>query len=272
MNGFQRWNKNRINYLYFSYDDFFDYDNFVMELSQVLNSNVQYSLLLKVKYNSELYAMLGNQIGFLYKQGYDVNDFEIKHKVFSKRIKDFIDRYGVEVINSIQLLYVRIEDIPQLKIKNLSKVNFKPFTTEKDSKSRFSIIPLTVNENYFGKLILKDRDLYLNKINAERALLDQDVLDIDNFSSMYLYKDYLILTSEKDGIIYRDIYDAVSGTLYTKISDKVLSDNLFIRKIGNNSLTVLNNTIIKLESERKLSHIKYIPKPLKDESNTLIGS
>ena len=41
------------------------------ELLQVLQENVQYSLLLKIGYNEGLYGMVGSQIGFSYQEDYD---------------------------------------------------------------------------------------------------------------------------------------------------------------------------------------------------------
>ena len=81
--------------------------------------------------------------------------------------------------------------MPQLKINNLNKVKFKTFSSRRDSsKSRFTIIPLTMNVYYFGKLILKDRELYLNEINKQRSILNENNLVLDNVYSMYLYNVY----------------------------------------------------------------------------------
>jgi hypothetical protein len=233
---------------------------------------VQYSLLLKIRYNKNLHAMSGDQIGLFYEKDSGFNDFEGVHRVFMKRISEHVENYRVETINSIQLLYVRVEDMPHLNINNLKKVDFKTSFGQRDSKSRFTIIPLTVDVHYFGKLILKDRELYLSKINRERVSLNENSLVLDEISSMYLYEDYIIVNINKDEVIFRYIYDCDYGKLVSKIQDKVIKDNMFIRKIGNNSLTVLNNNIVSVESTRSLSNIRYTPKPLKDEPNTLIGS
>lgn len=267
-----RWNKSRISYIHLSYDDFYDYDNFVIELLQLLRENIRYSLLLKVKYNKDLYGVAGVQIGFLYEKDYNIKDFEVLHESLKLRLKNFCEDYKVEEINSIQLLVVRVEDMPELKIKNLNKVNLKIFSNKRDTKSRFSIIPLTMNSNYFGKQILKDWEFYLNKINEQKSILNEEHLVINSISSMYLYDNYVILTIENNGVFYRDIYDSISGILITRIQDRAVKDNLFTRKIGNNSLTILDNNIVKVESEKKLSSIKYKAKNLKDEPNILIGS
>lgn len=47
---------------------------------------------------------------------------------------------------------------------------------------------------------------------------------------------------------------------------------MFTRKIGKNILTILDNKLVKIESDKVLSPIKYNEKPIKDEHNTLIGS
>jgi hypothetical protein len=218
-----------------------------------------------------LYGIVGLQIGFLSEKD-NLDSFDKLHNVLKRRLNKFCEDYKVEEVNAVQLLYVRIEDMPEFKIENLNKVNFKLFSKERDSKTRFTSIPLTMDDKYFGKLLLKDRKLYINRINKQRAILNEGALPVSDISSIHLYEKYLIVTTEKNNIFYRDIYDADTGILDIRIEDKVIKDNLFIRKIGNNSLTILDNKIVKIESDRKLSAITYKSKSLKDESNTLIGS
>lgn len=68
----KRWDKNRINYIHFGYGDFYDFDSFVVKLLEVLKIKVQYSLLLKVNFNKDRYAMIGSQIGFNYEDDEDI--------------------------------------------------------------------------------------------------------------------------------------------------------------------------------------------------------
>ncbi len=81
---------------------------------------------------------------------------------------------------------------------------------------------------------------------------------------MYLYKDDLIIINikEKD-IYYRSVYNSVSGILICEIKDIIVNDDLFIRKIGNVSLSILKYSIITIESENKLFPLRFSYKSLK---------
>lgn len=172
------------------------------------------------------------------------------------------------------MLYVLIKDIPELKLKNINKINFnKKFTNVKESKGRFNLIPLTMNMKYYGKLIINDRSLFLDIINKQRYLLNEDKLIINDNDLMYLYKyDLIIINRKEKDIYYRSVYNSVSGILICEIEDRLVNDDLFIRKIGNVSLSILNDSIITIESEKKLFPIKFSSKSLKDEPNPFIGS
>ncbi len=63
---------------------------------------------------------------------------------------------------------------------------------------------------------------------------------------MYLYNTYVILTIEKNGVYYRDIYD-MTGVLISRIINKVIKDSLFTRKIDNNRLTITDHNIVKIK-------------------------
>ena len=59
--------------------------------------------------------MCGVQIGLLYDNSKGYDEFEGLHKLYLYRLDQFCEDYKVEGINSIQLLYVRIEDMPHLE-------------------------------------------------------------------------------------------------------------------------------------------------------------
>lgn len=100
-NMLKRWSKNRINYLHFDNEGFYDLDNFVIKLLEVLKENEQYSLLLKKNYNKDLFGMVGKQIGFKFSSKEDIQIFEDLHKSFKQRLNDIYDRYEVEEVNTI---------------------------------------------------------------------------------------------------------------------------------------------------------------------------
>lgn len=266
---------NRINYIHFNYSGFSDYDNFVIKLLENLNRSTQYSLLLKVNYNEYMYAMAGKQIGFMYICERDKKPFKDLHESMIFRLEQLYCDYEVDEINSIQLLTVKISDIPELKLKNVNNILFnKEFTKVKYSKNRFNLIPLTIDTNYFGNIVLSDKLFYLKRLNKQRSLINQNELCINDIGSMYIYKDNLLIVNNKtnNSIIYRYIYNINSGILIYEIKDKIISDSSFIRTIGNNNLYISSGRILKLESEKKLSPIQYKFKSLKDEANPFIGS
>jgi len=77
----------------------------------------------------------------------------------------------------------------------------------------------------------------------------------------------------EDGNVYhRSIYNASSGNFIDEVKDISLTSESFIRKIGNVSLTISEGSIIKIESEKVLSSVKYVSKSLKEEANPFIGS
>ena len=272
----RRWNKNRIGYIHFDYSGFIDFDNFVINLLEYLQNDTKYSLLLKIQFNKDRYCMGGRQIGFKYKDECDLDNFLNLHKVWKKLMKDTLDNYDVERINSIQVLYVYIEDLPELKLKKVNKLYFnREFSNVKDNKDRFNIIPLTTNMNYYGKLVINDRLLYLSRINEQRNLLNKEDLFISDEDKIYLYKEDIIIINKKDNdnnIWYRSVYNGLSGILLGNIKDLIINEDKFIRDINNVSLTIDKDKIVKTESIKKLSYIKYNPKSLKDESNQFIGS
>lgn len=55
--------------------------------------------------------------------------------------------------------------MPELKIKNRNKVHFyREFVKEGFNKERFNFLPLTMDEAYLSKKIIKDKELYLNRV------------------------------------------------------------------------------------------------------------
>jgi hypothetical protein len=273
----QRWNNNRISYIHFGYADFFDFDNFVIQIMENLKVDVRYSIMLKVNFNEDRYAMLGKQMGFRYSDDEYVEKLEYFHNLCKNLVNNLWDDYDVENIKSIQVLYVLINDIPKLQLKNVNKVDFnKGFTNVKESRERFNLIPLTVDTNYYGRPVINTDDFtsFLNKINDQRDLLNQNKLDIAEDCKMYLYNDSLIIISNtQEGKTYhRDVYDAKLGVLIHEIKDVIIADNHFVRTIGNVGLTIIDNNIAKMESVKVLSPITHKDRSLKDEANPFIGS
>lgn len=269
----KRWVKNRITYLHFYFEDFYDFDAFSTRLLEELYIEEQYSILLKIKYNKTLYGMVGKQIPLKLSELNSLEEIEDLHRVLKDKLKVFSDDYDVEEINSIQLLYVTIRDIPNLKLKNINKVKLnKEFAKIKDIKDRYTFMPLTVDTKYYGRLITNDRLVYLDRINHQKDILNQNKLSLSDIDTMYLYKEYIIVNKKEGDLYYRGVYDCKTGVLITDFVDKVLKDDLFVRKTSNVSLTIYKEKVIKVESVKRLSAIKPTVKSVKDEPNPFIGS
>jgi hypothetical protein len=150
--------------------------------------------------------------------------------------------------------------MPKLQLKNVNSVTFnKHFTKTKKSRERFNLIPLSVDTNYYGKLIINTDDFtsLSNKINHQRDLLNQSRLSLDKNCKIYLYNDSFTIISvfKGDNTYYRSVYDAKLGVLINGIKDTIVSDSNFIRTTGHVSLTIVDNNIVKAESLKVLSPI-----------------
>ena len=69
----------------------------------------------------------------------------------------------------------------------------------KETKDNFNtkFLPLTTNENNFGKLLIKGDCLpYIDKINNQRETVYKDKMNTEYINTMYLYKNtYVIINT-----------------------------------------------------------------------------
>jgi DNA polymerase type B, organellar and viral len=189
-----------------------------------------------------------------------------------------MDEYNAEEIELIQMLYIVLSDMPKLKVDNISNLTLnRDFVKVGEVKSKFNskFIPMTINTNYFGKLLVDDTRLfYVNKINNQKKLLGKSDLSMNYVDSIYLYKDKFIIVNilNNSNIIRREIYSSGSGVLLQIVEDRRINKDLFVRKIGNVSFTISKDEVINMEAVKELSVIKYESKNTKDVSNPFIGS
>ena len=102
--------------------------------------------------------MLGNQIAFYLKDNKDMDPIINLYDLIKQRLDSLYSYCDIESIDSVQVLFVIVNVLPKLKLNNVNKVNLpqKIGFNIKDIKAKYNsnILPLTVNTNYFGKLIL----------------------------------------------------------------------------------------------------------------------
>ena|SRR5256714_2971298 len=249
--------KSNINFIHLYYKDFCRFEQFSNLLLEFLKKGEKYSLLVRIKLNNDSYTMLGEQIDFELK-GSVKNEIKHIHNKLNERMNIFIEKYDVEAINSIQLIYVTLKDLPELKIENIDKINInKEFFKVSVTKDKFKFPPLTINSAYFGELIINDKSKYLDLINKRYLWINKRRIYEEDIDSMYLYKEeYIIITKIKDKVHCREIYDSESGILITRVKDTIINDNYFTRKRGNFNITVRNGIITKVEYTKNLLTIK----------------
>jgi hypothetical protein len=260
------------------YIDNLEFNSFKNSILNNLTVDVNYSLLFKAKYNSSHFGMLGPQQGFKLSNVNDLQSIELLYNDLIDRIENFMDKYNAEEIELIQVIYIVLSENPKLKLTNINNIDLnKNLVKVREVKEKFNdkFLPLTVNTNYFGKLLVNENyHLYLDIINKQRELLGKDILNDNEIASAYLYNNKFIIISfiEKDSVINRSIYSVNSGILLENVIDVILNKNTFNRKISNVNLTICKDKIINISINKDLSFIKPDLKFSKEIANPLIGS
>jgi hypothetical protein len=243
---------------------------------------VSYSLLLKIKYrdnDGEQYGTLSHQKPFKLT---GVNDEESILNLF-KDVKElfdiFAERYRVEGVDFIQVLYIVTKEIPKLKLKNIKNLSLnKEFFKIGDTKTKFSSksLPLTTNSSYYGTVLtLNTAQPFIDVINKNNNDDKFKLLDMKDVLSIHLYKGAYIIVSLKaydNDIFERRVYSATTGTLYLNALDTVIDDITFSRTISKTKLVIRNNDVVTMFSEKELLPIKPNVVEYKASSNPFIGT
>jgi hypothetical protein len=274
------WVKPRMRSLYI--DPYtFDIESFTSIILNNFKTGVSYSLLFKLHYTDNegvQYGMATKQIPFKLR---GVNNNNIINTLYEDMVNlfgIFVDRYKVEDVELIQIIYIVTKDIPELKLKNVNRVRLnKEFLKIGDARSKFSSksLPLTLDTRYYDKLLISDIALsYLNKINETYKFINNKKEDINKIESIYLYKENYIIINEKvnSSTYERRIYSANSGIFYFTAIDIIVDNFTFSRTIGNTTFTIKDQEIIKTSSSKELVPIKYNGQLYKASSNPFIGT
>ena len=146
-------------------------DDFSILVLSNLNFGNTYSILIRVEYNEGKYGMLGPQIGFKLDTVNYMTSIKLIHNIIMSRIEHFSDYYNVEFIDSVQILFVKVNIQPKLMIQNVNSVDLtNKGVNVRDVKSKYksNFLPLTTDTNYFGKLVTDNSviDIYINKFRV----------------------------------------------------------------------------------------------------------
>lgn len=272
-----QWVKPRMKSLYI--DPYtFDIESFTNVILNNFKRGVSYSLLFKLKYTDNegvQYGMASKQIPFKLTE---VNNNNIIKNLYEDMVNlfgIFVDRYKVEDVELIQVIYIVTKDIPELKLKNVNKIKLnKEFLKVGDARDKFSSksLPLTIDTRYYDKLLVSDNALlYLNKINEKYKFKKEDM---NKLESIYLYKEnYIIINDKINSSMYeRRVYSANSGIFYFTAIDRIIDSYTFTRTIGKTTFTINDQEIVKTSSVKELVPIKYHGQLYKASSNPFIGT
>ena len=162
--------KKEIKRIYFVYNNF-TVDNFIDKVVDRLDFNTSYSLLIKLSYNNiHDFKMCGSQIGLSIHDNHDLDFYRQLYDVINIRIEHTFDNYVmIESINTIELSFFIIDSLPELKLKNIYKLEVpKHISNLNNIRSFFNnrLLPFTTDTRYYGQNIIDDYlcQTYLDKI------------------------------------------------------------------------------------------------------------
>jgi hypothetical protein len=240
-----------------------------------LDSGNNYSLLVRVEFGDGVYRMLGTQVAFSFDST-NYKEIDMVYDNIIQKLKDFYEYYQVEHIDSIQILIVNIKLLPRLLLTNVNKINIpsRHGASVKDIRHKYNskFLPLTVNSNYFGKLILGDDCLkYIDLINRQKSMLSKSLIKYEDYDNMYLCNNYILLNKQiKDNVFIREIYDSNLGVFECKFIDTIYDDNHFERQRDNVAFTIKDNNVSLVAISNNLPIIKYNKSRL--DSNAVVAN
>ncbi|KAI0798274.1 ribonuclease H-like domain-containing protein [Xylaria sp. FL0064] len=237
-----------------------------------------YSILVRVEYNKGKYAMLGHQIGFKLDSSTYMYSIEWLYNKIKDRTDILMENYIIECIDSMQLLFIEVNTLPKLMLRNINNINLSNRGINvKDVKQKYrsSFFPLTIDPNYYGELITDDSNIniYIDKINEQKKLLLKPTINYNNYDSMFKFNNYIILNKTiQNKVIAREIYDSELGVFEACFKDIIVNKHNFIRTYNNVTLTIKLNEISDFRIKKELSLIKYVKDKSLVRRDTLVSN
>lgn len=262
-------------------------DDFIKQLEKVdLIIGKHYSIFIKIRFNKDLYRMVGHQFQFTFSSLFS---FEILHETVDSKIKVFFQDYK---ITASDVVYIILTFVP-LKTELLSDFSLDPVDKEiiyklgvdKDmtSTEKLNNIPITTNFNNILTpidVVIKNgicvdipidtkdgRINLLDLIRKQTKLLNLKVRgsvinEFDNKWLFYLVDGYLnsyrLAYRYQDTRTVRKIRYSLQGVILEDVKD-VLSEqneNVIVRYYNNYEYTIENNLITKYKYNMNLIPIK----------------
>lgn len=277
----------------------FNVENFTNVLTKALTIDNTYSLLIKVQYTNVegdiLYFMLSEQIGIVYNNKSNIRDvISNRFEDIQDKLTDYMIRYNGVEVNLIQIMYVVNNSYPKLRLKNINKeILDKNIVNTKETRKMFSnsLLPLSSNENYYGKILdfnvdstkLTVSSLYVGNINFIQLVKELSegknsiFKEFESSTRFYLYsingKEYIITVKDIGiGKTIKEVYNLSGFKVISNVIDEIKSKSRFVRTIKNISIEFEGDEILKNSIQVRLPVFKLKPARYTGMPNPNIGS
>jgi hypothetical protein len=272
------------NFTFFHYTvESFTPNNFILDITRHLTTNTTYSFIIKINSNNNtIYKMCGRQIGIIIKDNHDLNKYEDIYYVILQRIDVTSNLYDyITDLSRIEIMFKSITHLKELKLKNINNLKFGTnLVNSKQTKNNFNnnYLPLTIEESYFGNLLSLDDRLNFEKLITKSNKIE--TITVDENDKLFHYENktkktkLLILSKQQTNSEFlRYVFDTKTGILIFLAKDIIIENNevnyTFIRTINNVSITIKNETILKIEVNNKLEPIKPVNYNKLDRNNNI---
>lgn len=237
-----------------------------------------FAIIIRVEYNKGKYAMAGPQVPLKLDNVNYLSDLDNLYELVKERINAVIEDYNADYLHSVQVLFVKVNILPRLLINNLDDLLLpKNVFNTRDIKSKFKsrFLPLTVNTNYYGKLVPESkRSEYFDLINQSNNLLSKDKVDTKSINDMFIYNNkYIVLIHNLDvnkSIKY--IYNLTLGVYESTMVDSVINNTTFTRKYKDTTITISDSEVINIAIDKNLPIIKPSIYKQSDKREALVSN
>jgi hypothetical protein len=253
--------KEKIKHLFLNPDNLnlLDFISDFQDMKFKLNLNFKYAYLIKIKLVSNIYRNAGHH--GIWSSG---NLDDLYDQIIAK-LEDFIDDYSDDEIELIDIMFIELDELPKLKLKNINKLDInKKLIKKVETKKYFSenYLPLTTNLNYYG-LPLE------YKLNTEGYITDIIFENKNIFSNIILDKNH---SNTKGGskLILDPITDKSKLNIFhytrnfnSKLTNKKRHRNfiLIVKDIGENRIIEvfelnLNSNIFVRSQKKNIANVQ----------------
>jgi hypothetical protein len=146
--------KNKIKYLYLNPNELtFDYFNEELLSMNYFEIDKKYAFLIKLKKEDGNYSM-ADKHDIWNSTKLSNKDIKILYSSIVSKLNDFIEEYSDDEIYIIQVMFIEINTLVKLKLKNINNLKLdKKIIKKGETKKNFNnySVPLTMNLKYFGE-------------------------------------------------------------------------------------------------------------------------